>query len=245
MKWFTIGVVLTLSHTAAAAMIETEIHLNADGFQFNNFDFSGNLINGAVSGIGESAQGSASLGALGASSTATNAGDDSAHVDFIDTLTFIGAGSISVFQNLSGVLEPNGMGTMGSGQVAAVMSLTGNGFLGISSTHLIKASAPGGVFADNDQGPLTVPVTSGQILTLLASLQTDVSGSFIANYGSTDHVYITVLTPGLQVVSAGGHDYSPQAPAPGPSSPEPGSLSLVGAGLAMWWASRRRQRVPR
>ena len=232
---FNTALVLTLSHTATAGVIATDIQLNADGFQFSTTGVNGALISGSVSGNGESAFGMASLGALGAKATASNAGDDSAVVDFLDAFTFLGNGNVGVFQNLSGTLVPVGMG--GAAEVQTELAVT-DGIPGFFSHYIKRVGALGNLLSDD--GPLVVPVTDGESLSLLAILRVDVFGSATADYSATDHVYVTAMTPGLQIVSASGHDYS--APV---STPEPGSLALVAAGLAACWVRRSgRKRAP-
>jgi hypothetical protein len=229
MRWLITGTLLILGQTAVASTIATDVVLNADGFQFSQTDVTGGLITGSVSGGGETAFGMASLGALGVSASAPGANDDSALADFLDTFSFAGNGNIEVFQNLSGMLSPLGMGTA---RVSAALAVT-DGIPGFFSSYIKQVGFGGNLMSDD--GPLVVPVTNGQTLTLLAILRVDVFGSATADYSSTDHVYITPLTPGLQILSASGHDYSvPQ------SVPEPGSLRLVTASLTGWWLLSRR-----
>ena len=80
------------------------------------------------------------------------------------------------------------------------------------------------------------PHLAGAVLGALLMI----AGSANADYISTDHVYITALTPGLQIVSASGHDYSPPgsvAAAPEPLTTVP--LLLFGGLLVL--AHRRRR----
>ncbi len=91
--------------------------------------------------------------------------------------------------------------------------------------------------AGSDDGPLVISASNGKSLSLLATLLTAVTGTADADYGSTDHVYITALTPGLQIISAGGHDYSvPQSSA----VPEPANVPLLLLG-GLITAARRTQ----
>jgi hypothetical protein len=204
---------LALGRTAVASTFETDINLSVAGLSTFKTDPAGGTISASSSFGVESAQGLASMGALGAKATAlSGAINDTALVEFLDNLSFIGSGSIGVSQILSGSLIPTGPGTA---FVIGKVDVTGPGFLGLSTTYQKTVSTISASF-EFDNGPLVIPVTSGQSLSVLSTMLVGVAGSATADYISTDHVYITALTPGLQIVSASGHDYSP-----------PGSVAAV------------------
>jgi hypothetical protein len=228
-RWLITSTLLVGSHTGTAGTIATDINLQINGLTLSKSD-PGGAISGSLSSGGRNGFGFASIGTLGSKVNDIVAGNDSAQVDFVDTISFIGSGTIDLSENLTGVLQPTGSGTA---KVVAAMTLSGTGVN--QATSYQKLASTSGVL-ESDQGPLIVPVNSGQSLTLFATMTTVVIGIGVADYSATDNIFITPMTPGLQVISAAGHDYSPQAPS---STPEPGSLSVVAAGLAAWWVRKR------
>ena len=227
---------LALSYNAAADVI-TNISLNVAGVPLFKSDPTGGLITATLASLGESAQGTAAVGTLKATASSSNANANNlkALVQFVDTLSFGGNGNIDLFQVPSGTLIVNGSG---QASVISTIDVTGAGIPGFSTRFQKTVSTLGASF-QSDDGPLSISVSNGETLTVLATLLTAVTGSADADYGSTDHVYITALTPGLQIISASGHDYSvPQSSA----VPEPATVPLLLLG-GLIAAARRPQRT--
>jgi hypothetical protein len=231
------AVFLVLSHTAAASVIETDINLSVAGLPLFKTDPAGGTISASSIVGGESAQGIASIGALGAKANAVSGAiDDTTLVEFLDGISFIGSGSIGVSQNLFGSLIVNGLG---QASVIGMVDVTRPGFPLLSTTYQKTVSTISASF-EFDDGPLVIPVIGGESLSILAIMRTAVAGSADADYFSTDHVYITALTPGLQIVSASGHDYSPPGSSAGVPEPSTTFLLLIGCLVAV---ARRRHRA--
>ena len=135
MRWFMIAALLALSHTAAADLVATDIDLEVNALKLFKFG-GGATITASFASGGASALGTSALGKLAAKAIGSAAAaNDTATVDFVDTVSFVGSGNIEVSQNLSGTLTVTPGNPSFQAFVLAGLSLSGTGILGISTNY--------------------------------------------------------------------------------------------------------------